>query len=365
MTANAAFSTQSVTLVCVGRALARSNAPTVIKEHVEVGLSGAGHFAELRTYTYLSEGTTAAASVGGVSIRSRNSDILIFSCGPSGTTFYSNTDTPVTGAAIASATTTGFTVGVSGTNYCAQDFERVLVYNTAISPTQANYLLEGLRRSYAFPIPTTTLPIVLWTGNSIHYGVGANDVINDIPSVAMATLGLPYGSRWIDFSIPGQSTPQCTASDPAKLKPFNNPGQTIVVCWTEITNDIYLYSASAGTAYADVKAYLATVQAVLPTAKIVITTCLPRGGTYTVRNAVNTSLRGDFTGTTAYSYVFTGTASWATNVVLADWAAQPTMGPDGAETNATYYDSLQIHPSNAGVLLLAPITANALTVAGI
>ena len=108
-----------------------------------------------------------------------------------------------------------------------------------------------------------------------------------------------------------------------------------VVCWSEITNDIYLSSASAATAYANVKSYVAAIQAALPGVKIVITTCLPRGGTYATRNTVNTSIRADFVTTTAYSHVFAGSAGWATNVWLGAWVADSTMGHDGAETNAT------------------------------
>lgn len=366
------FSTQGVTLVAAGRAQNRST----IHDYVEVGAATAGTYAVIQQGAAGAYGNvTGQGNPGGINvatsypyIRTRYSDLRFFICGTSESSVVRNTDAQIVGAPITSSTATGIHVGQCDGFASDEYFERVLVYNRALMTSEVSYLQNGLRLLYPFPVVSTTLPRVFWTGNSIHYGVSTSTVQTDIPYVtSMNTLGLPLGIQWIDFSVPSQTTPFFTANDPASLAPYRVDGTLTVVCFTEITNDIYLGGATALQAYNHIQAYVAAIKATLPTAPIVITTCLPRGASNqnTTRNAANALLRADFATTTAYSYVFKGSASWNTNCVLADWAAQPTMGPNGANLNATYYDSFQIHPIDAGVLLLAPISANALQVAGI
>jgi lysophospholipase L1-like esterase len=105
------------------------------------------------------------------------------------------------------------------------------------------------------------------------------------------------------------------------------------------TND---FRTGAGTA-ASVSATVATLGDRWRAlgAKFIIGTVLPctAVGANALRNGYNTIVRG-----------YVGTHCDA----IADYASDPTMGPDAAAANTTYYNADGIHPIDAGHALLAP-----------
>ena len=112
------------------------------------------------------------------------------------------------------------------------------------------------------------------------------------------------------------------------------------------TNDLTVGGRSAAQIYADIQTYAGYVRA--SGGKIIVATLLPNkawnGTQQTTRNDLNTLIR-------------TNWASFADG--LADFAADPTMGPQAAASdNALYPDGL--HPSRVGHSYLAPIAAAAI-----
>jgi hypothetical protein len=383
-TATGSYPNQAVTIVKVGRSLLRAGAANTL---MQVGTTTSGHYVGLgESYTSYGQATQPSGQVLQVfpNAISRYSDIYIAVSDTSHLSYYFNTLAAVQATVNSSNTPADIYVGAvtQSTNYwCAEDFERILVYSVALNSTQLTALKAGLRSLYPLPVISTTQHVVFWTGNSIHYGVGCSAAYNDIPTQAMINLGANDLHQWIDFSILGQSTAQAmnaSTGDPSKLAPYNVPARLSIVSLTEITNDIWLYGATVATAYSDIKTYVTNVLTVMPNAKITITTCLPRGsiGGYSgsadyqsaIRNATNYTLRLAFPTATAYPYVFLPNSSapdYATfqNCVLADWAANPFMGSDLAETTTNFAWS-GIHPTNAGALILSAISANAIRIAG-
>lgn len=360
----ASTSLRAVTMAVVGRSLYRGD----IHEALRIGISGSGIYAFIRDYAGIISAAIPGGEIGGAGTgyganqRTRSADIRILTGSASEATLRINDTAALTHAAMAASNAAGVFVGAESYGP-AEDIERVVIYNRALSETEIAQLQTYLRGQHPLPTLSTSDPVVLFSGNSIHFGIGASAVASDIPTLAMADVGFAYGSRWVDVSVPGQTTLECTTNDPARLTPYRNDARRTIVCWTEITNEIYLSGANAATTYQRVKDYVAAVKLALPTnCKIVLTTCLPRGGTYTTRNTVNTSLRAAFPTATAYDHVFLPTDAAFVDCVLADWAAVTGMGADGDESGANY-DALHIHPNDSGSALLAPVTADGVRVA--
>ncbi len=61
-----------------------------------------------------------------------------------------------------------------------------------------------------------------------------------------------------------------------------------------------------------------------------------------------------------YDGLILSTAKSAGADGVIDFAANPNLGADGANTNATYFQSDRTHPTAAGQLLLASAASNAL-----
>ncbi len=118
------------------------------------------------------------------------------------------------------------------------------------------------------------------------------------------------------------------------------------------TNDLY-FGATAAQTITRIQTYWAARQAF--GWQTVAYTILPRsnagtpGSFATDRATVNTWIR----------------ANWHTYcAALADLAVDPTIGPDGAETNPTYYMDL-VHPTAAGAAIAAGIVLAAIAPLGL
>jgi lysophospholipase L1-like esterase len=161
-----------------------------------------------------------------------------------------------------------------------------------------------------------------------------NGIAKSLPS---ATLQGAAGSN----SLQGR-----LATDLAVI-PTNKQGRTYIYSMLIGRNDGSGWGTAANYAAA-VAAHIATVRVAGGYDKVVLCTILPStlAGFNTWRNAVNT--------------IFTGVGWAAANGVdaIADFAADATMGPDAAASDATYYPD-GTHPSNAGQAILGPIWAAA------
>lgn len=112
------------------------------------------------------------------------------------------------------------------------------------------------------------------------------------------------------------------------------------------TNDIFLNSTSGAAAWTLLEAYInARIAAGWPADHICVGTMLPRQNQHEAdRTALNTAIRSNAAGM---------------GYVVADFAANTTIGDAGDENNATYYADT-IHPTAAGHAIMASIIIAAL-----
>ena len=118
------------------------------------------------------------------------------------------------------------------------------------------------------------------------------------------------------------------------------------------TNDITNSGRTGAQVFADLKTYC-TARLTAGWDKIVVGTMLPRtvgGGGQATFDAQRAIFNAAVTGETLGVY-------WHG---VSDFAAEATMGPDGANLNATYYAADGVHPTDAGHALLAPVATAAL-----
>lgn len=148
------------------------------------------------------------------------------------------------------------------------------------------------------------------------------------------------GASWA-YAWPSAGYPLTLAQDAlVRADPAKGRG----VNWLLVmagTNGIILGGHSAATEYADFQIYIAArIAAGWPVANIVVCTMLPRTGDVdATRLAYNTSLIG---GAATYGYK------------LARLDLDPNIGPDGADTNLTYFSD-GTHPTDAGHAIIASI----------
>lgn len=124
------------------------------------------------------------------------------------------------------------------------------------------------------------------------------------------------------------------------------PADNRIVFCAYGTNDLTDLGRSAAQMYADIQTYCGLVRA--GGGKVIVATMLPNNGW----NGTQQTTRNDFN-----TLVRTNWASFADG--LADFALDPTMGPQAAASNITLYDD-GLHITNVGASYLAPIVAAAI-----
>lgn len=132
----------------------------------------------------------------------------------------------------------------------------------------------------------------------------------------------------------------------------SGPPQTEYVLSVELgTNDLFA-ARSPATVASDLAAYI-DARIAAGWQKIVCHTILPRSGVGGTTEAQFNSDRATLN---------TTIRSWVGGRVTAcaDWAAEATMGPDGASNNVTYYNGDKTHPTTAGQTLLEVVTRAAI-----
>jgi hypothetical protein len=268
---------------------------------------------------------------------------------------------PTTEFQIITLVTTGNTTADSIFNdrrtalrYINGDFAELWLYSADHDTSEQAQALSTLKSRWGV---TNTKPLrrrIAFDGDSItSLGAFASSfsvrVVNcldgNCASPTPITNGLWFGDV---YALTGQTVVQMQADAATQVDPtFNGHRIKEILLAFGGTNDLYL-GGTVAALQANYQAYCEARRAV--GYKVVAATILPRSnpGTpvtfETDRQAFNIWLRGSYT---------------AFADALADFAADPSMGDAGDETNATLYADL-VHPTDAGYDILAPIAANAI-----
>ena len=210
------------------------------------------------------------------------------------------------------------------------------------APTSAGPTSPGTATTAA---PDADRGLIVFDGCSLVYdsGLAAADMM---PDQTMALL--PRELKMLNLGVPGQTTGMMAADAADQVDPLASPRRVhdILVVW-EGTNDL-AYGTSppldAAEAYRNLARYCwARRRAGF---QVVVCTVLPREGSAAfdaARSDLNKRLRAGWPGFAD---------------ALADVAADPTVGPAGAELDTAYYRDT-VHLTPAGYALVARRVADA------
>lgn len=185
--------------------------------------------------------------------------------------------------------------------------------------------------------------LVVFDGCSLVFdsGLPAADMMPD------QTMGLlPPGLEMVNLGVPGQTTGMMTADAAAEVDPLYSAGRdhNVLVVW-EGTNDLAYGTTrplDAGQAYRHLAEYCRARRRA--GFEVVLLTVLPREGSASfnaARSDLNERLR----------------AGWRDFAdALADVAADPSIGRDGAELDPAYYRDT-VHLTAEGYRVVAGIVA--------
>ena len=192
----------------------------------------------------------------------------------------------------------------------------------------------------------TSVPTIHGVGDSITYGVGTST-----PYITNLTLDTPLTP--INWGIGGMYIQAIAGSDYNRVAPYcKQPtgGPTVVSVFAG-TNDF----ADTRATPASVFSALAAEVAILKGAgcKVFVGTMLSRGG----NDGKGQTLDSD---KDAYDAIILAQAKSVGADGIVDFAANPQLGADGANSNTTYFNTDLTHPTNAGQALLAATLSNTL-----
>ena len=211
------------------------------------------------------------------------------------------------------------------------DISDIRFYSGQLSAAEIS-LLMGFRRPLLLPLTGN----IVCLGNSITAGDGLS-VGQDYPSVLRTSLG----ATWQVFNCghSGYTTPQLLAgfAEVQSHRAWQTSNNVLVV--NEVGNDIILGGASEATARENMRALIAQGRA--SGWRVLFATTTPRtaGGQVECAN-INTYFR-------THPSEHDGLVDWAADSHLSD------------PTNTTYYQD-GVHPTAAGAVILASLTAAAL-----
>ena len=160
------------------------------------------------------------------------------------------------------------------------------------------------------------------------------------------SLGNFFTPLLIDAAVSAYQTSNIITHLPTAVKP---PIQSVTKGYYSILiglNDYWLSGSSAATIYANIQTICSTVSGYSSSPSVIVFTELPAAvsGWETVRQSLNTLIRNG--GSCPYT--------------VADVGNDATIGQAGENTNLTYYNSDQIHPNNAGSLIIGTYLTAAL-----
>lgn len=157
----------------------------------------------------------------------------------------------------------------------------------------------------------------------------------------------------------GRTTAEMTADFSTTIGAVRLTGYTnkVLFAW-EVTNDMYANSSNVTTTYNNLVTYCQQARATFGSdLKIIVGTCLPRGGSNPITPA-NRQNPLDLNDPATLNGKIRLNADGAWDAVC-DVASDATMGVDSGgvagvgEKNTTYYDSDEIHPTTLGYQYLA------------
>jgi lysophospholipase L1-like esterase len=214
---------------------------------------------------------------------------------------------------------------------------QILAFSGQIRADAAN---RGIAVNPA-PVPLTTANLYA-IGDSITFGGWpASMVLTNQPSYVVGNYGVPSGTiAAILSSEPNRIAPVCAS--------LTGPAVTIVFAGT---NDLQ----SAAQTPATVFSYLLGEIQVLKRAgcKVFVGTMISRGGTS--GSGPTMDAQKD-----SYDALILSNARVGGADGIVDFAASPNLGADGANANATYFNSDNTHPTTTGYSLMAAIASNSL-----
>ncbi len=238
--------------------------------------------------------------------------------------------------------------GLNGTLY------RVRTYPTALTASSVQAVSAAIANEVsARGVATTPASTQLATtqlhaiGDSITYGFGVST-----PWPSLLTLTNQPAYTITDWGITGITLAAIDGSEPnrAALQCHSSAGAGLALIMAG-TNDFSLLNVPASTVLQNLLGEVQTMKSA--GCRVFVGTMISRTGNdpggHTLdsdKNAYNTLILSQ------------AKAGGADGVI--DFAANPVLGADGANTNATYFQPDHVHPSQAGQAQLAAAASNAL-----
>lgn len=189
--------------------------------------------------------------------------------------------------------------------------------------------------------------LVVCDGDSLTGGTGNGNyptpLADLLPNAAIINAGI--GSNQLTYMVNGGPNPFFASS--VRVDPYYTPAVPCLVVFWAGRNDLVV-GATDVQVYANDITY--AQQRLAVGWKLVTLTILPAAPSQFTpqviiyQNSINASLRANF-------------HDWAHG--LADVRANPLIGPDGADTDLTYYEADQIHLNDTGAAVVAGIVAQA------
>lgn len=270
--------------------------------------------------------------------------------GTAGSQFINGVKLMETTATLTGPTVSDLSVGFfPGGDYSGYDIYAMAFYNRALSDAEMVQATKALIAQSGVSTPARR--IIYFQGTSISYGskdtnagIGFDGYAhNSAPNLSPIALGYDDGVPGSHLSGNGAKLDAIISSAIANGAPF-----TDFVLHLEFGANDTPSSALAS----QIAAYCDARKAANPSLKIVVATILPNnsaadgGAAFNSGRAVcNPLIRG-----------FVGVHCDA----VSDFAADPTIGPDSAANNTTYFDADKIHPTHAGHLIMEPIARAAI-----
>ncbi len=194
---------------------------------------------------------------------------------------------------------------------------------------------------------------IVCEGDSVTSGINTNTV----PWPTQLATDLGAGYTVTNVAASGDTLTGMTASGPTQVDTLVSAEnlRNVVVIFGG-TNDMFLNADAddtAATTLARLAAYAAARQ--LVGWEVIVVTMLPRGlADFTTSTLPSVKATHFIARRLAFNAsVVANFRTYANR--LADVGSDPTMGVDGVEANATYYQADKTHPTNAGALILEAI----------
>lgn len=197
------------------------------------------------------------------------------------------------------------------------------------------------------PVPSN-FPTLHCVGDSITYGIGTT-----VPYCNNLTLDTPF-AQTLNWGIPGMYIQSIAGSETNRVARYcasATAGPSVVTVFAA-TNDFAEVSANAARIFQAAAAEVAILKRA-GCSKVFLGTMLSRGGNDGAGNTLDSDKD-------AYDAILLAKARSVGADGVVDFAADPRLGADGANSNTTYFNGDLTHPTNAGQAILAAEDSNTL-----